>query len=40
MKNFAKVVIFSKQPSVTRIEEVPAYTLDQLFSDIGGHTSS
>ena len=35
MKNFAKVTIYNKRLSVTRIEEVAAYTLDNLFSDIG-----
>ncbi len=35
MKNFGQVIIYNKHLSVTRIEEVPAYTLDQLFSDMG-----
>ena len=35
MKDFAKVTIYNKHLYVTRIEEVEAYTLDQLFSDMG-----
>ncbi len=35
MKNFAKVTIYNKRLSITKIEESPAYTLDNLFSDIG-----
>ncbi len=35
MKNFAKVTIYNKHLYVTRKEEVEAYTLDQLFSDMG-----
>ena len=35
MKNYAKVTIYNKHLYVTRIEEVEAYTLDQLFSDMG-----
>ncbi len=39
MKNFAKVTIFNKHMYVTKTEEVEAYSLDQLFSDIGELTS-
>ncbi len=35
MKNFAKVTIYNERLSVTRVEEVEAYSLLQLFSDIG-----
>ena len=35
MKNFAQVVIYNKHLSITNIEDVAAYSLDQLFSDIG-----
>ncbi len=35
MKNFAQVTIFNERLSVTKIEEVEAYSLDHLFSDIG-----
>ena len=35
MSNFAQVIIYNKHLSITRIEEVAAYSLDQLFSDIG-----
>ena len=37
MKDFAQVIIYNKHLSVTQIEEVEAYTLDSLFSDIGEH---
>ncbi len=40
MKNFAKVTIYNKHLYVTRIEEVEAYTLDQLFSDMGKKASA
>ncbi len=35
LKDFARVTIYNKRLSVVRIEEVAAYSLDQLFSDIG-----
>ncbi len=35
MQNFLKVTMYSQHMYVTRVEEVAAYTLDQLFSDIG-----
>ncbi len=35
MKDFAQVIIYNKHLSITQIEEVEAYTLDSLFSDIG-----
>ncbi len=35
MKNFAMVIIYNKNMYVTQIEESAAYSLDQLFSDIG-----
>ena len=35
LKNFARVTIYNKHLSITKIEEVEAYSLDNLFSDIG-----
>ena len=35
LQNYAQVTIYSKRLSVTRVEEVEAYSLLQLFSDIG-----
>ena len=35
MKNYGKVTVYNERLSVTRIQEVEAYSLDQLFSDIG-----
>ncbi len=35
MRNFAKVTIYNKHMHITNIEEIEAYTLDQLFSDVG-----
>ena len=35
MENFVQVTIYNKHLSITRIEELPAYTLFNLFSDIG-----
>ncbi len=39
MTNFAKVTIYNERLSVTRVEEVEAYSLLQLFSDIGTNSS-
>ena len=35
MQNFAQVIVYNKHLSIEKIEEVPAYTLDNLFADIG-----
>ncbi len=35
MKNYAKFTVYNERLSVTRIQEVEAYSLYQLFSDIG-----
>ncbi len=35
MKNYARVTIYNKHLSITKIEQVAAYSLDGLFSDIG-----
>ena len=35
MENFLQVTVYNQRLSVTKIEEVPAYTLFNLFSDIG-----
>ena len=40
MKNFAQVTIYNQRLSVTRIQEVEAYTLNDLFSDIGNYILS
>ncbi len=40
MKNFARVTIYNKRISIIRIEESEAYSLDQLFSDIGKYQTS
>ena len=37
MKNYAMVIIYNKNMYVTQIEESAAYSLDQLFSDIGNN---
>ena len=35
MSNFAQVTIYNEHLAVTKIQEIEAYTLDHLFSDIG-----
>ncbi len=35
MKNFAQLIVYYKRLSITKIEEIRAYSLNQLFSDIG-----
>ncbi len=35
MKNFAQLIVYYERLSITKIEEIPAYSLNQLFSDIG-----
>ncbi len=37
MQDFARLTIYNKRLSVTKIEEVAAYPLENLFSDIGEH---
>ena len=39
MKNYAKVTVYNERLSVTRVQEVEAYSLLQLFSDIGNKQS-
>ncbi len=35
MQNFAQVVVYNKHLSITKVKEVAAYTLDDLFADMG-----
>ncbi len=35
VKNFAQITVYNERLSVTKIQEVEAYSLDNLFSDIG-----
>ena len=37
MKNFARVTIYARSLSVQQTEQIPAYTMTQLISDIGKH---
>ncbi len=35
MQNFAQVVVYNKHLSIAKVEEVAAYSLDNLFADMG-----